>query len=109
MTLTVNAKSSPVITEVSSFESSCYDQYELLIDVPSGTRHVEIIATGIGASPDVNQTISVDTTYIVYLGGAESSNNITRSSVVVIVRDTNSSGTILETKIYNRLHSGQFC
>ncbi len=109
----VNPLADPPITETNSFESECFEVHTLLVNVPGmETRHVSILYSGDAEAPEFTESITADTTYNVYLDGqisSTSSNNIRRSRVRVTVRDTNSTGDILDVQTYTRDHTTAIC
>lgn len=114
MNLQVDGKVGIVITEDNVFTSNCYDEYQITVDVPSGTRHVSIIPDGPGTFPSTSftETISADKQYTIILDGNISSNeiqNTENSRITIVVRQTDAAGAVLETKIYRRTHSGNYC
>lgn len=114
MTLDVDGKLAPVINETDAFRSDCYDQFTVNIDVPSGTRYVTIVPEGPGVFPStiVTESITSDTNYVLILDGyinSQQSLNTQNSKITIVVRDTNSTGNVLETRIYRRTHTGNYC
>lgn len=112
MTLFVSAKIDPVISVNVNTKNTCNEEYSITINVPSGSRHVRIIASGNGASPNINEVISSDKTYVILLDGAKSTqaiNNIETSSINITIRETSSSGAVLERRAFIRTHTGNFC
>lgn len=109
--LTIAAKPIQDIEEISNFSGSCHSLFTFKVNVPATTtRYVSITANDVYGFPtSVVETITSEKTYNLNIDGAQGSSNNILSNFTVIVRENNSTGSILVNKKYSRQHNGQYC
>jgi hypothetical protein len=111
ITLGILAKTGDEISQGKRIITNCYTEQSITVNAATNgtTYHVYIKGSGVGVTTaDVNTTVTADTTYVLRIDGNNFNTSVT-GSIIVVVRQTNSSGAVLYQLSLSRDHSGNYC